>query len=149
MFTRNTLSPIETGGTTSIWAYHTDDTSISTLAPGYFNDAADIFQHGSGIIVISKYGTFFTYVANISDDGVVSMQVGTTPVLQGTILSQNEITRTEIEAILTTYGIFLPLDQSMQITFHDPDAFPDKAFFCTYDVNDDQWFFEKLDPCPA
>lgn len=148
MFTRETLSPMETGGTNSVWSYRTEDTSIAVLAGGYFNDAADVFEKGTAILVISVYGTFLTYISHI-DNGYVRTQVRTSPTLQGDIASQNEITVTEIEAILLSYGVELPLDQSIQMTFQDPTDHPSKAFFCTYDVNDETWFFEKLDPCPA
>lgn len=147
MFNRNFFSPIETGGNTSIFAYKTDDVSLEVLTTGYFNDAADVVEKGSGIIVISLHGTFTTYVSSI-EDGVVETQVGTNPVLEGDIVSQNEISVPEIEAILDSYGIAHPLNQDISMTFRDPTDHPNKAFYCTYDVDGDQWFFEKLDPCP-
>ena len=149
MFTRETLSPIETGGTTSVLAYRTGDSSINVLASGYFNEAADVLEKGSAILVISAHGSFLAYISEVSDEGNVRTQVRTSPTLEGDIVGQTTITTTEIETILTAYGVQLPLDQSLNVTFHDPTDLPNKAFFCTYDVNTDQWFFEKLDPCPA
>ena len=146
-FTRETLAPIETGGRTSIWAYKTDDTSINVLSDGYFNDAADVLEQGSGIIVMSQFGTIIVYVSSI-EEGDVNLQVRNTPTLEGEVLGQNEITTAEINATLTSYGIDLPLLQSMTLTIHDITSQPDKAFMCTYDKNIDQWYYEKLEPCP-
>ena len=145
-FTRKNLAPIETGGETSIWAYKTDDTSLATLADGYFNDAADVLEPTSGIIIMSRFGTFTAYVSSIIE-GDVNLQVSNTPTLEGDVLGQNDITTAEIEATLTSYGISLPLKQSLTITIHDPTDVPDKAFLCTFDQNIDQWYFEKLTPC--
>lgn len=148
MFNRETLAPIETGGENSIWAYKTDDTSLTIIAGGYFNDAADVLEEGSGILIISKFGTFMAYISAI-DDGYVKTQVSSTPMLEGDIEGQNTITVTEITAILESYGILEALDQNISILFHDPTDNPDRAFMCTYTAESDTWYFEKLDPCPV
>ena len=145
MFRREHFAPVETGGATGLWIYKTEDVSLSVLATGYFNDASDVLKRGDAVIAITLHGTIMTYVSEVTD-GVVKTQVRVTPSLEGPIAGNNSITRAEIEAILTSYNIELPLDQSISITFNDPDDHPDKAFFCTYDVNFDTWYFEKLDP---
>ena len=145
MFNRNHFAPVETGGTTSLFIYKTDDVSLEVLSLGYFNGAIDVLKKGSGILVISQHGTFLTYISQASD-GIVRTQVKTSPTLEGPISAQNSITRAEIEAILTSYNVELPLDQSISVTLNDPDDQPDKAFYCTYDHNFDTWYYEKLDP---
>ena len=149
MFDRKKLAPIQTDGETSVWAYKTeDDSSIAVRAIGYFNDAADVLEVGSAIISTTKYGVLTLYISAI-EDGVLYTQSSTTPTLEGEIAGLNTITVAEINTILAAYEISTPLSQSIQIIFHDPTQQPDSAFFTTYDANIDQWYFEKLTPCPV
>ncbi len=144
-FNRESLALISGAGGNSVYAYNTQDGSLDVKADGYFNDASGILDPTSMIMCQTKYGSLLLYVSTIVN-GVVSVSGSNRPVLEGTIDANNAITQLEIEGILTSYGINVPLTSDSALYMRDPDARQDKAFLVKFSESADTWYYEKLNP---
>lgn len=149
MFKRENLAIIAGAGVNQVFAYKTDDTSFVIRQEGYFDEAYDVMTKGAFIMAQTLYGSLVLYVQSTDEDKkTVGVSGETRATLSGTIASNSTITTEEINATLTAYNIPLPLQASAAVYIHDETAHPDKTFLCKYDENTDQWYFEKLSPCP-
>jgi len=142
MFNRANLAIVAGAGENQVFAYKTDDTSFDIRQDGYFDSAYDVMTKGAFILADTKYGSLVMYVAGVNVDGKsVAVSTNTRPTLEGAVANNNSITVAEIDATLASYNIQTPLSQRA--------GSGDRTFLCKYDENIDQWYFEKMNPCPA
>jgi hypothetical protein len=139
------LCPVATSGRNSVFSYNTDEPLVNLVKPGYFNDAYNVLEKGSIILISSPGGTVNTIVSH-KENGNITVRLPFQAVLEGEIASNATVTRAEIETALEEYDIVLPLEASASFVMHDASGNPDKSFFVAYDKIIDTWYHVKMTP---